>query len=339
MKALKYILFLILTLIIGLTIYIAVQPNSFEIKRTRTIEAPTQVIYNNVIDFENWEAWSPWTEKNNETKVTLGEKTKGIGSSYSWVDKVGKGQLKTIETSENNSIDQKLQFGEYAPSDIHWDFKPKTKSITEVSWTMNSDKIPFKFKAYALFTGGFDEMIGPDFERGLERLDSIVVSSMKVYSIKIDKITQHGGGFYLYNTTSAKMNDYENIKQEMFAKVSAYVKANNITTAGPPFVLYHKLDEENNAVMFSCCIPTTNQVITVESDILTGQLDPFKALKTTLKGNYSNIQEAWKTSLSYIPENNLIQTELGPMLEVYVTDSTKTSNPADWITELYLALD
>src|SRR5690554_7938775 len=104
---------------------------------------------------------------------------------------------------------------------------------------------------------------------------------MKVYSIKIDKITQHGGGFYLYNTTSAKMNDYENIKQDMFAKVSAYVRANNITTAGPPFVLYTKLDEENNAVMFACCIPTTNHVIHVDSDILTGQLNTFRALNTT----------------------------------------------------------
>src|SRR5690554_1009969 len=111
MKALKYILFLILILIIGLTIYIAVQPNSFEIKRTRTIEAPAQVIYNNVIDFKNWKTWSAWTENNHDVVVTLGEQTKGVGSSYAWEDNDGKGQIKTSATSENSSIDQKLQFG------------------------------------------------------------------------------------------------------------------------------------------------------------------------------------------------------------------------------------
>ncbi|HLV38929.1 SRPBCC family protein [Xanthomarina sp.] len=339
MKALKYILFLILILIIGLTIYIAVQPNSFEIKRTRTIEAPAQVIYNNVIDFKNWKTWSAWTENNHDVVVTLGEQTKGVGSSYAWEDNDGKGQIKTSATSENSSIDQKLQFGDFQPSEIHWEFNPRTENKTEVSWTLSSDKIPFKLKAYALFTGGFDEMIGPDFERGLEKLDSVVVASMKVYSIKVDYITQHGGGFYLYNSTSAKMNDHEAVKQKMMAEVSAYAKENNITTAGPPFVLYHNWDEANNAVMFSCCVPTTNQVITVESDILTGQLEPFKALKTTLKGNYSNLKEAWETSIDYIPKNDLKLAEQGPMLEVHVTDSSKILNPADWVTELYLALD
>lgn len=339
MKALKYILFLTLILIIGLTIYVAVQPNSFEVKRTKTIEASNDVIYNNVIDFKNWEAWSAWIEKDPETVVTLGEQTKGPGSSYLWVNDDGSGQMKTTETVENTSIEQILQFGDFPKSNIQWEFNPKTKNKTEVSWKISSDNIPFKIKAYALFTGGFDEMIGPDLERGLENLDRVVIASMKVYSIKVDDITQRGGGFYLYNTTSAKMNDFETVKQNMLSEVNAYVLENNITTAGPPFLLYHKWDKENNAVMFSCCVPTTNQVITVESNILTGQLEPFKALKTTLKGNYSNLQEAWKTAMDYIPKNDLVLSEQGPMLEVYVTDSAKYPNPANWVTEIYLALD
>ena len=53
-------------------------------------------------------------------------------------------------------------------------------------------------------------MIGPDFERGLEKLDSIVTESMKVYSIKTEGTTTHSGGFYIYNTTSCKISDLEN---------------------------------------------------------------------------------------------------------------------------------
>ena len=91
--------------------------------------------------------------------------------------------------------------------------------------------------------------------------------------------------------------------------------------------------------MFSCCVPTTNQVITIESDILTGQLQPFKALKTTLTGNYSHLQEARERSIEYVSINGLTLAEQGPMLEVYVTEAKKTPNPAHWITEIYLALD
>ncbi|MEO8933440.1 MAG: GyrI-like domain-containing protein [Xanthomarina sp.] len=339
MKALKYILFLIIILIIGLTIYIAVQPNSFEVKRTRTMNAPSEVIYNNVIDFKNWKNWTAWVEQAPETEITLGEQTTGIGGSYSWIDSDGKGIIITTATSKGNSIDQDIQFDDFQPSQIHWDFNASVENKTEVSWTMKTDNIPFKYKAYAIFNGGFDEMIGSDFERSLEKLDSVVVASMKVYSIKVDFVTKYGGGFYLYNTTSAKMNDFENIKQNMLAEVMAYVEKNNITTAGPPFVLYHKWDKENNAVMFSCCVPTTNQVITIESDILTGQLEPFKALKTTLKGNYSHLKEARETSLEYISKNGLESTEQGKIIEVYVTSPNQVPNPANWITEIYLALD
>jgi effector-binding domain-containing protein/ribosome-associated toxin RatA of RatAB toxin-antitoxin module len=339
MKLLKYIIFLFLIGFIGLAIYIAVQPNSFEIKRTRTIEAPAQVIYNNVIDFKNWEAWSSWVEKDPETVITLSEQTKGVGGSYSWVDKDGNGKMKTLESVKNVSIDQELQFGDFEPSQIHWEFNPLTEKETEVSWTMNSDKIPFMFKAYAAFSGGFDKMIGPDFERGLEKLDSIVVASMKVYSVNVTGITQHGGGFYIYNTTSCKIDDMKNKMQKMLPKVINYSLDNNITIAGAPFVLYHKWDEENNAVMFSCCVPTTAQVITTESDILTGQLEPFKAIKTVLNGEYENLQEAWESSFKFIETNSLTPTETGPVLEVYVTDPSNEPNPANWVTEIYIAIE
>ena len=91
MKALKYILFLLLIAIIGSAIYVAVQPNSFEVSRTKTIKAPAPVIYNNIIDFKNWEAWLPWVVKEPSTKINLSEQTNGVGGSYSWTDKDGSG--------------------------------------------------------------------------------------------------------------------------------------------------------------------------------------------------------------------------------------------------------
>jgi len=338
MKFLKYIIFLLLIAFIGLAIYIAVQPNSFEVKRTRTFEAPAQVIYNNVIDFKNWEAWSSWVERDPETVVTLSEQTKSVGGSFSWVDTDGKGSMKTVATVENESIDQELQFGDFEPSKVNWSFNETADGKTEVIWKMNSENVPFMFKAYAIFSGGFDNMIGPDFERGLEKLDSIIVKSMKVYSIKVDGITQHGGGFYLYNTTSAKMDSFESVIKDKLLEVNNYVQKNNITTAGSPFVYYHKWDEVNNTVMFSSCIPTTAQVITSDNNILTGQLEPFKAIKTTLKGNCSYLKEAWEATVQYAPKNKLEFTELGPMLEVYVTDQSQTANPANLITEIYIAI-
>ncbi|WP_431136090.1 SRPBCC family protein [Psychroserpens mesophilus] len=338
MKAFKYIIFLILILIIGFAIYIAVQPNSFEVERTRTINAPAAVVYENIIDLKNWEAWSSWVEEKPETVITLSDKTEGIGGSYTWKDQDGVGTVNTVDTQPNTSITQEMWFDDFPKWDMTWNLNPNKDGSTVVTWKITGEELPFLFKTFLALKGNMETQIGPHLERGLEKLESILVADMKKYSVTIEGVTQHSGGFYLYNTTSSKMSDFKEQMQEMLPKVGAYAMANNITMAGKPFVIYHKWDPENNAVMFSCCIPTTSKIITTNTDIVTGQLEPFKAVKTVLKGNYENLQEAWDKTMSYITEHNLEFTEAGPMIEVYVTDPNNHPNPADWVTEIFIAV-
>ncbi|WP_460218409.1 SRPBCC family protein [Psychroserpens sp. MEBiC05023] len=339
MKALKYILFLLLILFIGLAIYIAVQPNSFEVKRSKTINAPASVVYNNVIDFKNWEAWSSWVEEKPETIITLSDKTNGIGGSYSWEDEDGIGTMTTIDTKANETILQEMQFGDFPKSNVAWSLTPSSSNTTDVTWTITGKDLPFGFKAFSAFMGGMEKQIGPHFERGLVKLDSVLVADMKKYNVNVKGLTQHSGGFYLYNTTSCKMEDFKQKMQEMMPKIGAYAMSNNVTMAGKPFVIYHKWDEANNTVMFSCCIPTTSKIITTDPEVLTGQLEPFKAVKTILKGDYNNLKEAWETAITYIKDNALIQPENGMAIETYLTDPMSTPNPAEWITEIYLEVE
>jgi effector-binding domain-containing protein len=337
LKSFKYILFSILIVSIGLAIYVAVQPNSFKVSRTRTINAPSAVIYDNVSDFKNWVSWSSWIEADPDIKITLPEHTKGIDGSYSWEDKDDVGTMKTIEAIPNTSMQQEMQFADFPKSDVSWDFKANANGSTEVTWTISGKDLPFGFKAFSTFMGGMEKQIGPHYERSLEKLDSIVVSSMKKFDIKVNGVTKHSGGFYLYNTTSCKMADFKTKMQDMLSQVGAYAMSNNITMAGKPFILYHKWDDENNTVMFSSCIPTSEKVMASDRNILTGQLEPFSAVKTTLTGNYSNLKTAWKKAMAYFPENGLEFAEQGPMLESYVTDPMSTPNPAHWVTEIFIA--
>lgn len=338
MKALKYILFLLLIIFIGLAIYIAVQPNSFEVTRSRTINAPASVVYNNVIDFKNWESWSSWAEDDPDMIITLPEQTRGINGSYTWEDVDGVGIMKTTDTKANEMIVQEMQFAEFPKSDVRWKLTPNGPNKTDVTWTISGKDLPFGFKAFSVFMGGMEKQIGPNYERSLTKLDSILVADMKKYSVNVEGVTQHSGGFYLYNTTSCKMEDFKQKMQEMMPKIGAYAMTNNITMAGKPFVIYHLWDEVNNAVIFSCCIPTTSKITANDPEVLTGQLEPFRALKTVLKGDYENLKEAWDTAMTHMASNSLESDETGPMIESYLTDPMTTPNPAEWITEIYLAI-
>ena len=127
--------------------------------------------------------------------------------------------------------------------------------------------------------------------------------------------------------------------EEMMPKVGMFAARNNVSISGAPFTLYHSWDEENGTTMFSCCVPTTDRVVTTDSDILTGQLESFKAVKVTLKGDYENLSKAWEKAFEYIAKNNLEAAEEGPMIEAYLTDPMSVPNPANWITEIYIAVN
>ncbi|MBT8272107.1 MAG: transcription activator effector-binding protein [Flavobacteriaceae bacterium] len=338
MKTLKYLIFIILIIVIGLAIYIGVQPNSYEVARSRNIEAPAAVIYDNVIDYKNWAAWSSWVEKDPDLKITYPEQTRGVGGSYSWEDKDGVGTMKTLAVVVNESIEQEMQFADFAPSKVNWSFTPQESGKTEVSWKMSSDNVPFMLKAFSVMSGGFDNMMGPDFERGLEKLDSLIVESMKKYEITIEGIKEYGGGFYLYKTTNA---DNSNISQKMaenYGSLMMYIGANTIQMAGMPLTVYHDMKAEDGTVIMSNGIPVTEKIdVAAGSDIQCGYIPKTKVLKTVLLGDYKNLQKAWKQANTHMAENNLVPSDVKPF-EIYTNDPGQFPNPANWRTEILIPI-
>jgi hypothetical protein len=50
MKFLKYVLILLLIVVIGLAIYTFLQPDEYDFTRTRTLNAPAEVVYEQLDD-------------------------------------------------------------------------------------------------------------------------------------------------------------------------------------------------------------------------------------------------------------------------------------------------
>ncbi|MBT8259977.1 MAG: SRPBCC family protein [Bacteroidia bacterium] len=337
MKVLKYIVLILLILFIGSSTYVAVQPSAYDVSRTRTIEAPSVVIYNEIIDFKNWSDWSPWVEKDPTLTFTYPEQTRGVDGSYSWEGKDGKGSMKTLAAVDNDSIWQELKFENFPPTNVYWKLN-KNGQHTDVNWGMTSEEMGFIMKFFALISGGIDNMIGPDYERGLEKLDSLIVKKISEYSITVDGIKEYGGGFYLYKTTNATNANISSTMAKQYGSIGAYMAKNQIAMHGMPFTIYQEMNMEEGTVIMSNGIPVSQKIdITDDSGILCGFIPKTKVLKTTLKGNYTNLSEGWKQAMEYSAKNNLTQSEFKPF-EIYTNDPGQVPNPADWITEIYIPI-
>ena len=55
MKLIKYVIFLILLFIIGGTIFFGTNDRKFDVSETKVINAPAELIYDQVKDFNNWQ--------------------------------------------------------------------------------------------------------------------------------------------------------------------------------------------------------------------------------------------------------------------------------------------
>jgi effector-binding domain-containing protein/uncharacterized protein YndB with AHSA1/START domain len=335
MKILKYIFLLLLILVIGSAIYIATLESKYDIKRTRTIKAPAEVIFNNINDFKNWEHWSPWIELDSTIVASFPEVTSGLGASYTWTGKDGPGSMKTISLIPNKEIIQQIDFGTGNTPEIYWDIT-RTETGNVVTWGMKG-KSSFGEKIYWLTQGGIEKNIIPMYDRGLELLEQHLIKEMDKHSFDIIGEIDYGGGFYLYQTTSCKINAVDKKMGEMFPAVIKYMEDNSIEASGKPFLLTHNWDEVNNTTMFSTCVPVKERIITTD-DVLTGFLKPQKTFKTIYKGSYTYSYEAWEAAYKTLIEQGFTELEGGEPFEVYTIRPGDDPNPANWITEIYIPI-
>jgi predicted transcriptional regulator YdeE len=311
MKFLKYLLFLLLIACIGLAFYIAVQPNSFEITKSTTINAPKTVVFNAVADTTAIDRSSFW-----KTSETLQK-----GSSYA-----------------NDSITQTFTSGRINTSDLKWTFQSNPDGSTNVTRTLQADHLSFMTKAkFALFGDNQDEL-AEQLKTDLENLNQQVIQSMAVFTIAVDGVTDYGGGFYMYKTMSSTGGNKDATMTKQFEEIAEFMNSHNMTASGKPFTIYIEMNPNNGDVIMSNAIPVSENVFVAEdSNVLSGYMERTKALKVTLKGHTTNLNEAWATARKHLVDQNIEASEMSPF-EVYTNAHNTLPNPADWITEIYIPI-
>jgi len=145
-----------------------------------TIGAPAPVVFAQVNDFHNWDAWSPWAKIDPAMKKTHEGAPAGTGAIYTWAgnDQVGEGRMTLTESRPNELVRIKLEFMKpfASTADTEFTFKPAGDQ-TAVTWSMAGEK-NFMAKAFGLFMN-MDKMIGDDFEKGLAQMKSVAEAAPK----------------------------------------------------------------------------------------------------------------------------------------------------------------
>jgi hypothetical protein len=145
--------------------------DSFVVERRQRVEAPPSAVFERIVDLRRWQAWSPWEDLDPDLQRTYGGPEAGVGATYEWKGnrKAGQGRMEITDVQPDEAVTIEVQFVKPFKSRSTSAFRLRQDGgATEVTWTMTGPKT-LMTKLMGVFTS-MDKMMGPDFEKGLDRL-------------------------------------------------------------------------------------------------------------------------------------------------------------------------
>ena len=156
---------LVLLAVIGLTL-----PDSAEVERETTINAPAETVFPHINSMRAFHAWSPWTRGDPSTQYVFEGPEQGVGSRMRWFsgsEEVGQGSQEIIASVENQQVETALVFGDQGSGIARFTLIPAAGG-TVVRWQFHTD---FGWDLFSRYVGlMLDNMIGAAYDKGLRSL-------------------------------------------------------------------------------------------------------------------------------------------------------------------------
>lgn len=173
MAILKKLLVGLAGLVIVLVLVGFLLPQEYTVRRTIIIEAPPEQIYANVVDLRAWQQWGVWFKRDPQMQINYDGPDRAVGMRSTWLSETqGNGEMEITALEHNRKMEYDLFFPEMdMGSTGRFTFEPM-ESGTKVTWTDEGDVGNNPVNRY--FVLMIDDMIGPDFEMGLQNLKTVV---------------------------------------------------------------------------------------------------------------------------------------------------------------------
>lgn len=333
MKTLKILLGILAIVIVAILVIAMIAPKQMNLQRSVNINAPAALVMEEVNSLEDMANWSPWAAIDPNMKVSY-EGTMGtVGSISRWEGNkdVGKGEQKITNISDNR-VDVHLTFLEPWESEadafVQVDDKGET---TDVTWSFISPS-PFPWNAMMIFMD-MDEMLGKDFENGLNKLKEIAETKRAqepAYVIEVVDIPQK---VYIAKKDSVSWSDISTFFNAHLPAIYEGAGKNKVQPAGPATGIFYKWDEANQSTIMAAAIPVMGDEKTKMQGYETIVMPAGRALKLVYYGPYEGSEKAHIAMDKYIKDNAMEQT--GPVIEEYITDPTIEKDTSKWQTIIY----
>lgn len=144
-----------------------------QVSREVVINASAEEIFPYINNSQKSYEWMPWAEADPAMEINFTGPAEGVGSSSNWNGKeMGIGKSVVVESVENQLVKTELAYTEpFAMSQLAQLSLTPESNGTKVTWSVSGQN-NFIFRLMSIFID-CDEMIGGEFDKGLNKLKSL----------------------------------------------------------------------------------------------------------------------------------------------------------------------
>ncbi|HFB65074.1 MAG TPA: hypothetical protein ENJ60_05975 [Aeromonadales bacterium] len=355
MTTLKKILFALVILLVLVIVAAYFLPRKVSVERSIEIDAPVAVVYQLVSNLQEFNRWSPWQQRDPDTRYTFTGANGTVGSKMIWQSQkagVGKGSQEITALKENELVNISLEFSDGARSDSYYHLTALDDNKTRVTWGFSTDLGNNPIARYSGLL--FEKWIGPDYEAGLKNLKRVAESekSKQDYSNLNTEILQFEPLDIIYIEGESSMNPAEmaKVERENFRLLHEYLEQLDASQSGDPLTIMTLWDEQKHRWGYKIALPYSGELKyardlpppdaevekqSPQNEIKSGKTYAGKVLKIEYFGPYSGLKDFYKQVYAYIKAKKLEIT--GHSWEVYVGDP-ETTEEAELETDIYFPI-
>lgn len=270
----------------------------YSLSEKTVIKKSVSDVFQYVLDFHNWTAWSPWLCIEKDAKVEISENSNKPGAVYSWEGKlVGSGRTDLVSQIADEVIHYELTFLKpfKSKADVRFEFR-EVEEGCEVEWHMESSLPFFLFWLKKQMIA----MLKMDFARGLMIMKDLLETGKLNASTELEGVVYYD----LKNLVGLKAEcNLANIGESMdkaFGELMKEVKKQNLQTVGSHLALYTKYDIVSKDCVYYACVQM-NDVKNVDEtklDVLSYHFDDY--VKVKHKGEYKFLGNSWAAAMSFM---------------------------------------
>lgn len=335
MKLFK-LLGVLLICIVGVAAVLSlVLPASRKIERSVTVNAPAQVIFEQLVKLESFNQWSVWNTQDSSLKNTINGIDGTVGASSNWhgdPEISGEGKIEITDIEENKKVVHSIEFispqKRKAMSEF---FLNENNGGTTITWNF-SIATPRPWNIFNLFYSA-DEEMGKDFEDGLTALKKIIekTTGTETKKIYVPEPMNFPATSFAIIRQRVKWSDISSFYSQHIAILYAEAGKMNIS-AGSASGLYYEWDEKNQVTDMAVALPVPPDTRIDYPIISIVNIPASKAIVVNHRGSYDDLVDVHNNIDEYLKKNKLKQKS--PVIEQYFSGPVSENDTSKWLTKI-----